>query len=229
MATSPSAARFEEAVAIDTPAGQIAGIMAVPPEAQGAVIFAHGSGSGRLSPRNQFVAGALQEAGLATLLVDLLTPAEERRDRLTTEHRFDIRLLTERLGSATDWLAANYAQHQFHLGYFGASTGAAAALIAAAERNDIAAVVSRGGRPDLAGPALGRVEAATLLIVGGRDGIVVELNDEAYEQLSQASEKRLEVVPGATHLFDEPGKLEEVARLASDWFVCHLAVPRSYG
>jgi putative phosphoribosyl transferase len=223
MAILLGSKRFEEAVKIETPQGQIEGIMAVPPEAQGAVIFAHGSGSGRLSPRNQFVAGALQESGLATLLVDLLTSEEERRDRVTTEHRFDIRLLADRLINATDWLAVNYAQHEFQLGFFGASTGAAAALVAAAERNDIAAVVSRGGRPDLAGPALKQVRAATLLIVGGRDGVVIELNDQAFGQLSLAADKHLEVVPGATHLFEEPGKLEAVAQLASDWFVRYLS------
>jgi putative phosphoribosyl transferase len=229
MAVTKESARFEEEVPIDTPNGKIVGIMTVPRDARGAVIFAHGSGSGRLSPRNQFVAEHLQQTGLATLLVDLLTVEEEHRDQFTGEHRFDIRLLADRLDNATDWLGTNFSQHQFRIGYFGASTGAAAALVAAARRDDISAVVSRGGRPDLAGQSLEQVEAATLLIVGARDGVVVELNDEAFGRLHLASDKRLAIVPGATHLFEEPGKLEEVSRLASDWLVRHLAGSRTYG
>jgi dienelactone hydrolase len=186
------------------------------------VIFAHGSGSGRLSPRNVFVAEVLQKNGLATLLIDLLTPGEERVDAITAEHRFDIDLLAGRLTAATDWLTTAAARHDFRLGFFGASTGAAAALVAAADRPDIAAVVSRGGRPDLAGNALRRVTAATLLIVGGRDVPVIAMNRSAYEQLVRASHKELTIVPGATHLFQEPGTLEEVARLAANWFVGHL-------
>jgi putative phosphoribosyl transferase len=216
------ATRFEEAVQINTPDGQIEGIIAIPQGAQGVVVFAHGSGSGRHSPRNRFVAESLQEAGLATLLIDLLTPEEERRDRFTTEHRFDIPLLAERLNNASDWLAVNYRKHHFHFGYFGASTGAAAALVAAAERNDIAAIVSRGGRPDLAGKALAQVRGATLLIVGGWDDVVIELNKQAFARLSRVSQKHMQIVPEATHLFEEAGKLEEIAKLASDWFVKYL-------
>jgi putative phosphoribosyl transferase len=221
MAVSIASVR-EENVQIETPQGHIEGIMALPKNIQGIVIFAHGSGSGRLSPRNQFVAEALQQVGLATLLVDLLTAAEEQRDLVTNEHRFNIRLLTDRLVNVTDWVSTNFRQQSYQVGYFGASTGAAAALMAAALRPDIAAVVSRGGRPDLAGQALEQVRAPTLLIVGGRDGVVVELNDEAFQHLNQAAAKRLEIVPGATHLFEEPGKLEEVAKLAGDWFTRHL-------
>jgi putative phosphoribosyl transferase len=222
MATSIASARFEEDVQIHTPAGQIDGIVAIPQNAQGVVIFAHGSGSGRHSPRNRFVAESLQGAGLATLLIDLLTVGEEQRDRITAEHRFDIHLLAERLNNATDWLAVNYRRHNFRFGYFGASTGAAAALIAAAERTDIGAVVSRGGRPDLAGDALAQVRAATLLIVGGWDDVVIDLNEQAFAQMRRASHKHLEIIPQATHLFEEPGKLEEVSRLAGEWFSQYL-------
>jgi putative phosphoribosyl transferase len=193
----------------------------VPQPAEGVVLFAHGSGSSRHSPRNVYVAGELQDAGLATVLVDLLTPEEERVDAITAELRFDIRLLAGRLTALTDWLAEHDITAGLGIGYFGASTGAAAALVAAATRPvSVAAVVSRGGRPDLAGGYLRAVRQPTLLIVGGRDTLVIELNREAMTQL--AGETRLEIVPGATHLFGEPGALEQVARLARDWFVRHL-------
>lgn len=192
------------------------GDLVVPQGASGIVLFAHGSGSGRHSPRNRWVAERLNDAGIGTLLVDLLTAEEERVDRMTSEHRFDIGLLARRVVAAVDWLRDGPAA-QLAIGLFGASTGAAAALVAAAERPaDVAAVVSRGGRPDLAGPALARVRALTLLIVGGNDQVVLELNRRALEMLG--TEKHLEVVPNAGHLFEEPGALEEVARLAADWF-----------
>ncbi|HET9109245.1 MAG TPA: alpha/beta family hydrolase [Ktedonobacterales bacterium] len=198
------------------------GALGIPTGAQGIVLFAHGSGSSRHSPRNRYVAQALREAGLATLLFDLLTTDEEAVDMMTAQLRFDISLLAERLVSATDWVSANAATRRLKIGYFGASTGAAAALVAAAERPSVvSAIVSRGGRPDLAGDALPRVEAPTLLIVGGLDDIVIELNQQALAQLR--AEKRLQIVPGATHLFEEPGTLEQVARLARQWFTRHLA------
>src|SRR5215207_4218894 len=193
----------------------------IPEGAQGIVLFAHGSGSGRHSPRNRYVAEVLREAGLATLLIDLLTPEEEEVDLRTRHLRFDIGLLADRLADATDWLAQEADTQELRVGYFGASTGAGAALVAAAERPEaVGAVVSRGGRPDLAGALLSRVAAPTLLIVGGEDEPVIGMNREALAQLR--SEKEIEVVPGATHLFEEPGKLGEVACLASDWFTRHL-------
>jgi putative phosphoribosyl transferase len=198
------------------------GNLAVPEEAGGVVLFAHGSGSSRHSPRNRFVAGVLRKAGLATLLVDLLTAEEEAVDVHTAHLRFDIDLLAERLAGATRWLAEEPQTAHLPVGYFGASTGGGAALVAAAGLpGAVGAVVSRGGRPDLAGPALARVRAPTLLIVGGRDYPVIELNRQALRQLA-AEPKELVLVPGATHLFEEPGALEEVARLASDWFTRHL-------
>jgi dienelactone hydrolase len=206
------------------PAGQVAleGNLRIPEAARGVVVFAHGSGSSRFSPRNRFVASVLEQAGLATLLMDLLTPDEEAVDELTRHHRFDIGLLAERLIAASDWVRKQPDTEHLAIGYFGASTGGGAALVAAAERPDLVkAIVSRGGRPDLAGPALPLVQAPTLLIVGGRDEVVIELNRQAFNQLR--CEKRLEVVPGATHLFEEPGTLEQVARLARDWFVRYLA------
>lgn len=208
-----------EIVSIPTAPGEIEGALDVPTGASGVVLFAHGSGSSRFSPRNNFVAGALRTAGIGTLLMDLLTPAEDQIQRT----RFDIGLLAERLGLAADWLAASPAARGLALGLFGASTGAAAALQLAAERPaGVAAVVSRGGRPDLAGQvALARVKAPTLLIVGGNDDGVIALNEAAYLNLNCA--KRIDIVPGATHLFEEPGTLEEVARLARDWFRQHLA------
>lgn len=200
------------------------GNLAIPPRASGIVLFAHGSGSSRHSPRNRAVARELNEGGLATLLVDLLTLAEESVDEETGQLRFDIGLLADRLVDATDWLTANEETRSLPIGLFGASTGGGAALVAAAQRpNTVRAVVSRGGRPDLAGAALLRVRAPTLLIVGGRDYPVIELNREAFERLR--CEKKLEIVPGASHLFEEPGALEEVARLARDWFRRFLAPP----
>ena len=198
------------------------GFLGVPPGAQGLVIFAHGSGSGRHSARNRQVAQRLQQAGIATLLFDLLTVQEEQVDLQTREHRFDIPLLTRRMQDATVWAASQPELRHAPIGYFGASTGSAAALIAAARLGArVAAVVSRGGRPDLAGPAaLAAVVAPTLLIVGGADHSVIELNEESLRRLQ--CEKRLEIVPGATHLFEEAGALEEVSRLASSWFTAHL-------
>ncbi len=190
--------------------------MAIPEGAKAIVLFAHGSGSSRHSPRNQYVAEVLRAGGLGTLLMDLLT----REEDAIYETRFDIELLTERLAAATRWLAAEPRTKSLGVGYFGASTGAAAALKAAAAIASIGAVVSRGGRPDMAESALGHVQAPTLLIVGGDDDVVIELNRQAYEQLR--CEKRLAIVPGATHLFEEPGALEEAARLASEWFQRHL-------
>jgi putative phosphoribosyl transferase len=204
-------------------ADTLAGNLAVPATARGLVLFAHGSGSSRHSPRNVFVARELEKAGLATLLTDLLTQSEEAVDERTREHRFDIGLLSARLGQVTRWVASQPALARLSVGYFGASTGAAAALIAAAELPDrIGAVVSRGGRPDLAGPrALARVACPTLFIVGGEDHGVIELNEQAYAILRGV--KQLEIVPGASHLFEEPGALEAVAHLAGAWFARHLA------
>jgi dienelactone hydrolase len=202
------------------------GNLAVPRGARGVVLFAHGSGSSRHSPRNRFVAEALRSAGLATLLIDLLTSEEEEIERHTRHLRFDIGLLAKRLVAATDWLQDNPDTRGLAIGCFGASTGAAGALVAAAERPAvIGAVVSRGGRPDLAGSALPRVTAPTLLIVGSFDGPVIPLNEEALAQLG-AREKQLVLVPRATHLFEEPGALEAVARLAGEWFTRHLEQAR---
>lgn len=200
----------------------LAGDLEIPPAARAIVVFAHGSGSGRHSPRNRFVAQYLREDGLGTLLMDLLTPEEERVDRRTAALRFDIELLASRLHDASDWLRRQPRLAKMKIGYFGASTGAAAALIAAAARPDIAAVVSRGGRPDLAGEALRGVQAPTLLIVGGDDFPVIEMNRNALAKLR--CEKRLEIVPGASHLFEEPGTLEDVVRLARQWFSDHIDV-----
>jgi putative phosphoribosyl transferase len=198
------------------------GDLTIPDGARGIVLFAHGSGSSRHSPRNRRVADTLNEEGLATLLIDLLSEEEEQLDRVTGELRFDIGFLAERLRSATAWLETDEAAGRLRLGYFGASTGAAAALVAAAELPDrVGAVVSRGGRPDLAGEQLGRVRAPTLLIVGGNDPHVLELNRQSLERLG--GEKALEVVPGATHLFEEPGALDQVAELARAWFGRHLS------
>jgi dienelactone hydrolase len=211
----------ERAIRITAGHESLAGDLVRPEVADGVVLFAHGSGSSRKSPRNRSVAGVLQSAGFATLLMDLLTPDEERADRAGARHRFDIDLLARRLVAATDWLTTNPDTAGLAVGYFGASTGAAAALVAAAERPErVEAVVSRGGRPDLAGTALRRVAAPTLLIVGGLDDVVIDLNRAALARLDV--EARLEVVPGATHLFEEPGTLEAVAGLARDWFQRHL-------
>jgi putative phosphoribosyl transferase len=197
------------------------GNLNIPEGATGLVVFAHGSGSSRHSPRNQFVARTLNNAGLATLLFDLLTQEEEAVDLRTREHRFNIGLLAERLVYATRWARQQEETRDLRIGYFGSSTGGAAALVAAAEvPQDAAAVVSRGGRPDLAGEALPKVQAPTLLIVGGNDDLVIELNEQARDRMR--CEVKLEIVPGATHLFEEPGALEQVAQLASDWFVRHL-------
>jgi dienelactone hydrolase len=196
--------------------------LTLPHEPRGVVAFAHGSGSSRHSPRNRHVAAELERGALGTLLIDLLTQEEGRRDEITRELRFDIPLLADRLEHAVRWLRADRRTRDLDVGLFGASTGSAAALIAAARRpRDVGAVVSRGGRPDLAGDFLEQVEAPTLLIVGGCDDVVVELNREAAVQMR--AECRIEIVPGATHLFEEPGTLEQVARLARDWFAKHLA------
>ncbi len=214
-------AREERPVRVSAGSVELEGSLGVPDGARGVVLFAHGSGSGRYSPRNRYVARKLREARLATLLIDLLTPEEEVVDLQTRHLRFDIGLLAERLVGATDWLVRTSDTQSLRVGYFGASTGAGAALVAAAERPKIVgSIVSRGGRPDLAGPALLRVTAPTLLIVGGNDSPVIGMNREALGQLRV--EKRLEIVPGATHLFEEPGALEEVGRLAAGWFARHL-------
>ncbi|HTL16997.1 MAG TPA: dienelactone hydrolase family protein [Patescibacteria group bacterium] len=208
---------------VRVPADQLMleGNLNLPEAARGVVLFAHGSGSSRFSPRNQHVARMLNQERLATLLIDLLTREEEAADERTAHLRFDIGLLAERVVVATDWLTQYRDTQGLQIGCFGASTGAAAALVAAAERpNIVSAVVSRGGRPDLAGPALPRVKAPTLLIVGGRDVKVIELNEAALAQLR--CEKRMVIVAGATHLFEEPGTLDEVARLARDWFKQYL-------
>ena len=198
------------------------GLLTVPEHAKGLVVFAHGSGSSRFSSRNRFVAEILNRAGIATLLFDLLTEEEEDIDQRTLEFRFDIDLLTDRLIGVIDWVSRETATAALPLGLFGASTGAAAALGAAASRADkVAAVVSRGGRPDLALPHLAKVKAPTLLIVGGDDNVVIELNQQAAEQLQV--EHRLEIIPGASHLFEEAGKMEQVAKLASDWFLHHFS------
>ena len=207
----------EKVVQIPADAVQLAGSLVLPEHAAGLVAFAHGSGSSRFSPRNTFVARQLNQAGIGTLLMDLLTEDEDRR----YETRFDIDLLTARLLKATDWLQTQPATKDLALGYFGASTGAAAALKAAAVRTAaIRAVVSRGGRPDLAEEALAKVQSPTMLIVGGNDPVVLQLNRAAFEQIP--GEKELTIVPGATHLFEEPGTLEKVAHLATNWFKRHL-------
>lgn len=225
MTTMPdqTGPRGERAVRLEIGAAALEGDLALPPGADAVVLFAHGSGSGRHSPRNRFVAAALREAGLGTLLMDLLTSEEEEIDLRTAHLRFDIGLLGERLIGATDWLAANPTTREMKIGAFGASTGAAAALVAAAERPGlVCSVVSRGGRPDLAGDSLPHVKAPTLLLVGGRDTPVITLNQEAMNRL--VCPKELVIIPGATHLFEESGALEEVARLAADWFVRTLGV-----
>ncbi|MBI2742872.1 MAG: dienelactone hydrolase family protein [Chlamydiales bacterium] len=197
------------------------GSLKIPKGAKGIVLFAHGSGSSRHSPRNQFVAKFLQEGGVATLLIDLLTQDEEREDSVTGELRFDIALLARRLVAVTDWLQKNSQTRELDIGYFGASTGAAAALVAAVEKASlISAVVSRGGRPDMAGSILHLVKAPTLLIVGERDREVIGMNEAAFDKLK--CEKKLAIVPNATHLFEEPGALEAVAKLARAWFSTHL-------
>ena len=208
---------------IQIPAGRavLSGNLTIPENAAALVLFAHGSGSSRHSPRNQFVARTLNRADLGTLLFDLLTPEEEALDIYTREHRFNISLLAKRLVHATKWARQQEETRDQRIGYFGSSTGAAAALVAAAELpQDVGAVVSRGGRPDLAGDALAKVQAPTLLIVGGNDHIVIEVNEMARDQMR--CEVKLEIIPGATHLFEEAGALEHVAKLTSDWFANHL-------
>ena len=215
---------IDEGTLVQVPAGgaTLEGNLALPPAARGVVLFAHGSGSSRFSPRNRAVAAELRRAGLGTLLVDLLTPEEEALDARTAHLRFDIGMLAERLVAATDFLNGASTTRALRVGYFGASTGGGAALVAAAERPAaVGAVVSRGGRPDLAGDALPHVRAPTLLIVGGDDVPVIAMNREAHDRMT--CERRLEIVPGASHLFEEPGALEQVAALAADWFTRHLA------
>ena len=200
----------------------LTGNLIIPQTSIALVLFVHGSGSSRHSPRNQFVARKLNQSGLATLLFDLLTPAEELIDVRTAEHRFNIDLLAERLVYATDWAKQQEQTRRLPIGYFGSSTGGGAALVAAAELPDLVfAVVSRGGRPDLAGDALPKVRAPTLLIVGGEDHTVIKLNEQARSRMR--CEVALEIVPGATHLFEEPGALERVAELASNWFAHHTS------
>lgn len=212
----------EEPVEIPVGPEALQGDLVVPAGAEGVVLFAHGSGSSRQSPRNRYVARALQHAGLATLLIDLLTLKEEVIDLQTAQLRFNIDLLAERLQEAAEWLVTTPLTKNLRIGLFGASTGAAAALVTASRRPEVVgAIVSRGGRPDLAGSALPRVEAPTLLIVGGEDTPVIALNRQALASLRGT--KRLDIVPGATHLFEEPGALEQVASLASEWFLRYLA------
>jgi putative phosphoribosyl transferase len=204
------------------------GSLIIPKAAEGIVVFAHGSGSSRHSPRNQYVAQVLNNAGLATLLTDLLTREEEEVDIKTRLHRFNIDLLAKRLVAITDWITQNPDTQKLFVGYFGASTGAAAALASAAERgNIISAIVSRGGRPDLAGSkALRNVQAPTLFIVGEKDVQVIGMNENAMKQLDQVERKKLKIIPGATHLFEEPGTLEEVSRLARGWFQCYFLIKK---
>ena len=212
------------AARVETGSITLDGDLALPEGAHGLVIFAHGSGSSRLSPRNRHVAARLNETGLATLLLDLLTPGEEAQDQETGDFRFDIGLLARRLAAATQWALRCEDTRRLKIGYFGASTGAAAALTAAAtDPRHVAAVVSRGGRPDLAGGALARVHAPTLLIVGGCDAPVIRLNTASLVKMT--CEREFVIVPGATHLFEEAGALDEVARLAREWFLRHLGAP----
>lgn len=210
--------RPEHLIYVPVDSAVLEGALAIPPRAEGMILFAHGSGSSRHSPRNNFVAKVLRSGNLGTLLIDLLTEKEDA----TYQTRFDIELLTRRLVAATQWLMEQPQSKDLGIGYFGASTGAAAALRAAAFLGPvIGAVVSRGGRPDLTGPILDRVRTPTLLIVGGNDLIVIELNQRAFAELN--AEKELVIIPGTTHLFEEPGALEEVARLAAQWFQGHLS------
>ena len=228
MQNRPDSTHSQRVVRVPADGVTLDGDLVVPEGAAGIVLFAHGSGSSRHSPRNRFVARVLQDAGLATLLLDLLTPEEEQVDMRTAHLRFDIGLLASRLVSATGWLGSQPDTDHMKVGYFGASTGAGAALVAAAQHPaGVAAVVSRGGRPDLAGDALPEVKAPTLLIVGGNDTPVIELNRQAMGHMPV--ETRLEIVPGATHLFEEPGTLEQVAQLALDWFLRYLPTPGGAG
>jgi putative phosphoribosyl transferase len=223
MTLTGATRKVSERAEVEIRAGSVllTGELKVPDGATGIVLFAHGSGSSRHSPRNQYVARVIRDSGVGTLLFDLLTRQEEAIDNYTREFRFDINLLARRLVAATKWLAGETETSHLCPGYFGSSTGGGAALVAAAELGEkVGAVVSRGGRPDLAGEALRQVKAPTLLIVGGLDGPVIRMNEEAYAQLRCI--KELKIVPGATHLFEEPGNLEEVASLAAKWFLEHL-------
>lgn len=209
--------QLDQAISIPSGKVELEGELKVPQGATGIVLFAHGSGSSRRSPRNQYVARVIREAGVGTLLFDLLTKEEEAIDAYTGELRFNIEFLARRLVDATNWITSRPTTQHLRIGYFGASTGAAAALLGAVELSDlVAAIVSRGGRPDLARNGLVKVKAPTLLIVGGKDEVVIELNENALAKLT--CEKELKIVPGATHLFEESGTLEQVAQLASDWF-----------
>jgi pimeloyl-ACP methyl ester carboxylesterase len=202
------------------------GVLHLPQNCVGVVLFAHGSGSSRFSPRNRYVAKVLQQRQIGTLLFDLLTREEEQEDEWTARIRFDIPLLAERMEGATQWLEGYLGSRNLPFGYFGASTGAAAALVAAAKLPDkVGAIVSRGGRPDLAGDALEHVQVPTLLLVGGLDDVVIGLNEEALARLR--CEKKLQIIPGATHLFEEPGTLEAVAEAAAAWFIRHLGTRRA--
>ncbi len=222
MTSSSHTAAVEHTVRVPGAGVQLDGALTIPSDADGVVLFAHGSGSSRHSPRNQYVAQSLVDGGLATLLIDLLTPHEEKVDAVTRHHRFDINLLAGRLTAAIDWLASEPSTRDLSVGLFGASTGGGAALVAAADRPErVGAVVSRGGRPDLAGPVLAAVQSPTLLIVGERDEMVIQLNKQAMRAMR--APVQLEIVPRATHLFEEPGTLEEVARLAREWFARHLS------
>ncbi len=213
----------ERNIRIPSAGVDLEGILTIPEHARGLVVFVHGSGSSRHSPRNQYVARTIQQAGLATLLFDLLTAAEEQIDLRTRQLRFDIHLLARRTIGVLEWLGRQTDEPALNTGLFGASTGAAAALIAAAELPDrVRAVVSRGGRPDLAGSALPGVQAPTLFIVGSQDEAVIDLNEQALARMQRESKSKLMIVPGASHLFEEPGTLEQAARLAADWFQAHL-------
>lgn len=214
---------IDRGVALHLDGKRLGATLSVPAAAHGVVIFAHGSGSSRHSPRNRFVAASLNDGGIATLLLDLLTEDEEELDRRTAALRFDVALLARRIDLATMWSREQPDLKTLRVGYFGASTGAGAALLAASTRDDVDAIVSRGGRPDLAGDALRDVTAPTLLIVGELDQKVIDLNRGAASQLQAHCE--ISIVPGATHLFEEPGTLERVAQLAQDWFVRYLASP----
>jgi dienelactone hydrolase len=215
---------MKKSVVIALPEASLHGDLTLPAQVEGLVIFAHGSGSSRHSPRNRFVAEQLNTAGLGTLLMDLLTQDEERVDDVTRELRFDIGLLARRVAQVVRWAKNQPELAEVKIGLFGSSTGAAAALVAAADSSDVAAVVSRGGRPDLAGDALGRVTCPTLLIVGGFDDVVIGLNEDAKARMVCPAE--LVIVPGATHLFEEAGTLEQVAELASAWFVRYLSATK---
>lgn len=219
--SSLATAGVERDVTVPVRDASLAGTLTLPDGARGIVVFAHGSGSSRRSPRNRYVAEELHAGGLATLLMDLLTTSEDAVDERTAEFRFDIRLLADRLVTAIDWLAGNEPTRGLGIGLFGASTGGGAALVAAARLpKHVRAVVSRGGRPDLAGSALRQVVAPTLLVVGGDDDLVIELNRDAIAEMTTTT--RLEIIPGASHLFEEPGALEQVAHLARDWFIRYL-------